>query len=70
MIEKIGLSEKRAMEISGHKTRSMILRYNIVSLSDIQESGKKMDGWMKAVRSKNSKGKNDTQKVTIRKRKS
>jgi integrase len=52
MIEKVGLSEKRAMEISGHKTRSMILRYDIVSLADIQESGQKMDKWMKASRSK------------------
>ena len=48
MIEKAGLSEKRAMEISGHKTRSMILRYDIVSLADIKESGQKMDEWMKA----------------------
>jgi integrase len=52
MVEKVGLSEKRAMEISGHKTRSVFLRYNIVSLADIQESGDKMDAWMKGMRSK------------------
>ena len=52
MVEKIGMSEKRAMEISGHKTRSCFERYHIVSLADIQESGQKMDKWMKAQRSK------------------
>jgi integrase len=34
MVEKIGMSEKRAMVISGHKTRSCFERYHIVSLSD------------------------------------
>jgi integrase len=50
MVEKIGMSEKRVMEVSGHKTRSCFERYHIVSLADIQESGKKMDDWMKAQR--------------------
>jgi hypothetical protein len=54
MIEKIGMSEKRAMEISGHETRSCFERYHIVSLSDIQESGQKMDKWLKAQRSQKS----------------
>ncbi|MGA8596693.1 MAG: tyrosine-type recombinase/integrase [Bryobacteraceae bacterium] len=52
MVEKIGMSEKRAMEISGHKTRSCFERYHIVSLADIQESGQKMDKWIKAQRGK------------------
>jgi len=51
MVEKIGMSEKRAMEISGHKTRSCFERYHIVSLADIQESGQRMDEWMKSQRS-------------------
>jgi len=55
MVEKIGMSEKRAMEISGHKTRSCFERYHIVSLADIQESGQKMDKWIKAQR-ENQKG--------------
>ncbi len=54
MVEKIGMSEKRAMEISGHKTRSCFERYHIVSLADIQESGRKMDKWLKAQRSENA----------------
>jgi hypothetical protein len=32
MFEKVGMSEKRAIEISGHKTRSSFDRYRIVSL--------------------------------------
>src|SRR5215468_12482575 len=55
MVEKIGMSEKRAMEISGHKTRSCFERYHIVSLADIQESGKKMDEWIKSLRSEKAK---------------
>jgi integrase len=31
MVEKIGMSEKRAMEMSGHKTQSCFERYHIVS---------------------------------------
>lgn len=59
MVEKIGMSEKRAMEISGHKTRSCFERYHIVSLADIQESGQKMDKWMKAQRSENAHQRSD-----------
>lgn len=55
MVEKIGMSEKRAMEISGHKTRSCFERYHIVSLADIQESGAKMDKWVKSQRPDKSK---------------
>jgi integrase len=56
MVEKIGMSEKRAMEISGHKTRSCFERYHIVSLADIQESGAKMDHWIKKQRTTSAKG--------------
>jgi integrase len=52
MVEKVGMSEKRAMEISGHKTRSCFERYHIVSLADIQESGVKMDKWIQGERAK------------------
>ena len=47
MIQEAGLTEAHAMLISGHKTRAMLERYNIVSLKGIQESGKKLDAWMK-----------------------
>jgi integrase len=66
MVEKIGMSEKRAMEISGHKTRSCFERYHIVSLADIQESGQKMDKWIKAQRAQQGKESGST---SVRKRK-
>ena len=53
MVEKVGMSEKRAMEISGHKTRSCFERYHIVSLADVQESGRRMGKWMKDQRAEN-----------------
>ncbi len=37
-----GLTEKQAMMISGHKTRSMIDRYQIVDMRDIELAGQKM----------------------------
>ena len=37
-----GLSEKMAMMISGHKTRSMIDRYQIIDERDIELAGEKM----------------------------
>ncbi len=43
------------MEISGHKTRSCFERYHIVPLADVQESGQKMDKWMKEQRTKVNK---------------
>lgn len=66
MVEKVGMSEKRAMEISGHKTRSCFERYHIVSLADIQESGQKMDKWMKAQRTQPAK---KSGKTSVKKRK-
>ncbi len=40
---RAGMSEKQAMLVSGHKTRSMLDRYNIIDESDIQEAGRKMN---------------------------
>ena len=37
-----GISEKQAMLISGHKTRSMIDRYQIIDARDIELAGQKM----------------------------
>ncbi len=47
MIQEAGISESQAMLISGHETRSMLERYNIVSLKNVQDAGAKLDEWSK-----------------------
>ncbi len=38
-----GVTEKVAMQVTGHKPRSIFDRYNIVSDRDVAEAGKKME---------------------------
>ena len=40
---RAGVSENTAMRITGHKTRSIFDRYDIVSGSDLQEAAEKMN---------------------------
>jgi integrase len=52
MVQKAGLTQSEAMKISGHKTLSMFLRYNIVDREGVKQSGKKMAKWLKEAKSK------------------
>lgn len=43
---RAGISEKRAMEISGHKTNSMFKRYDITDERDIQADGERLTRYL------------------------
>jgi len=62
MVQEAGIPESQAMLISGHKTRSMLERYNIISLKNLQDAGAKLEEW----RSKRSKSKTRRAVVPIR----
>jgi len=59
---RAGVPEKVAMEVSGHKTASMLWRYNIVDTRDIKEAGKRTERYLREQRASpkeqqtNSKG--------------
>ena len=44
---RAGVPEKVAMEVSGHKTASMLWRYNIVDARDIKEAGRRTERYLK-----------------------
>ncbi len=47
---RAGVPEKVAMQISGHKTASMLWRYNITDARDIKEAGKRTERYLEAQR--------------------
>jgi integrase len=44
---RAGVPEKIAMEVSGHKTASMLWRYNIVDARDIKEAGRRTEKYLR-----------------------
>jgi len=51
MIEGVGISEAQALDISGYKTRSVVVRHNInPPVMDVQKTGRLMSRWAKALK--------------------
>ncbi len=51
---RAGLPDTQARQISGHKTRSVFDRYDIVTERDVQKAGRKMEAYLRAVRTLDS----------------
>ncbi|HEU5409897.1 MAG TPA: site-specific integrase, partial [Candidatus Acidoferrales bacterium] len=50
---RAGVPERVAMAISGHKTRAVFERYNIVSGRDLRDAGRKLEAYLNGAKAEN-----------------